>query len=379
MKYGLVLAGGGARGAYQIGVWRALREMKINITAISGASIGAVNGALFAQGDCKKAEELWRGISMEDIVSLPDGIKDTDNLFAIKNIAEILKEVYKNNGLDMSPLENLLNTVIDEKKLRKSPVDFGIATFSVTKKNGVCKFKADIPDGEIVSYIMASACLPGFKMKEVEREKFLDGAVFNNMPVDMMVEKDVDNIITVDVKGIGIYKDTNLAGRNVISIKCAEPKTGIMGFDTEGIERSISDGYIDCLKAFGRLTGKIYAFKNDDYAKARMKYSKELIEGIEKAAKAFGISNSRIYGVQELISLTMESYFAYTRKTNLNIKENPLDIIRQADDSMFVAIIVKMLESGKNDFVMEKMSLLGTNYEAASAILYFKRQKSYCI
>ncbi len=379
MKYGLVLAGGGARGAYQIGVWRALKEMKINITAISGASIGAVNGALFAQGDYKKAEELWRGISMEDIVSLPDGIKDTDNLFNIKNIAEIITEIYKNNGLDMSPLENLLRTVINEKKLRKSPVDFGMATFSVTKKNGVCKFKADIPHGEIISYIMASACLPGFKMKEVETEKFLDGAVFNNMPVDMMLEKGIENIITVDVKGIGVYKNFNLAGKNVINIKCSEPKTGIMEFDTKGIERSISDGYIDCLKAFGRLTGDIYAFKNDDYINARMKYSKELISGVEKAAKAFGISNSRIYKVQELISLTMESYFAYTRKTNLNIKENPIDIIRQADDAMFVALIVKMLENGKNDFITEKMPILGGNYEAASSILYFKRQKSYCI
>lgn len=379
MKYGLVLAGGGARGAYQLGVWRALKEMKINITAISGASIGAVNGALFAQGDYKKAEKLWRCISMEDIVALPDGIKDRDKLFSIKNIAEILKEVYRNNGLDMTPLENILNTVINEKRLRKSPVDFGIATFSVTKKNGVCKFKADIPQGEMVSYIMASACLPMFKMKEIESEKFLDGAVFNNMPVDMMIEKAVDNIITVDVKGIGIYKDVNLAGRNVISIKCAEPKTGIMGFDAEGIERSILDGYIDCLKAFGRLTGEIYAFENGDYAKARMKYSKELIEGMEKAARAFGIPNSRIYGVEELITLTMEAYFEYTRKTDLNFKENLFDKIRQADADMFVSHIVKMLENEKNDFITEKMSVLGGNYEAASAILYFKRQKSYCI
>ena len=49
MEYGLVLAGGGVRGAYQIGVWKALKELKIKVSAVSGVSIGAVNGALFVQ------------------------------------------------------------------------------------------------------------------------------------------------------------------------------------------------------------------------------------------------------------------------------------------------------------------------------------------
>ena len=47
MEYGLVLAGGGVRGAYQIGVWKALKELKIKVSVVSGVSIGAVNGALF--------------------------------------------------------------------------------------------------------------------------------------------------------------------------------------------------------------------------------------------------------------------------------------------------------------------------------------------
>ena len=42
MEYGLVLAGGGVRGAYQIGVWKALKELKIKVSAVSGVSIGAV-------------------------------------------------------------------------------------------------------------------------------------------------------------------------------------------------------------------------------------------------------------------------------------------------------------------------------------------------
>ena len=50
-EYGLVLAGGGTRGAYQVGVWKALQELNIKIKGIVGASIGALNGALFLQND----------------------------------------------------------------------------------------------------------------------------------------------------------------------------------------------------------------------------------------------------------------------------------------------------------------------------------------
>ena len=50
-EYGLVLAGGGTKGAYQVGVWKALKELKINIKGIAGASIGSLNGALFLQDD----------------------------------------------------------------------------------------------------------------------------------------------------------------------------------------------------------------------------------------------------------------------------------------------------------------------------------------
>ena len=49
-KLAIVLAGGGSRGAYQIGVWKALREMGIEYHIVTGASVGALNGAMMVQG-----------------------------------------------------------------------------------------------------------------------------------------------------------------------------------------------------------------------------------------------------------------------------------------------------------------------------------------
>ncbi|MGL5756329.1 MAG: patatin-like phospholipase family protein [Paraclostridium sp.] len=61
MKIGLVLSGGGGKGAYELGVWKALKEMKLDpyIKVFSGTSIGAFNAVLFAQDDLDKAEALW--------------------------------------------------------------------------------------------------------------------------------------------------------------------------------------------------------------------------------------------------------------------------------------------------------------------------------
>lgn len=69
---GIVFCGGGAKGAYQIGVWRRLRELGLEarINGVSGASVGALNSLLFAQGDLDLAEKVWFGIKEEDMKQL---------------------------------------------------------------------------------------------------------------------------------------------------------------------------------------------------------------------------------------------------------------------------------------------------------------------
>lgn len=56
--YGLVLGGGGAKGSYEIGVWKALKELEIPLIAVTGTSVGALNGAMIVQDDYDKAFEL---------------------------------------------------------------------------------------------------------------------------------------------------------------------------------------------------------------------------------------------------------------------------------------------------------------------------------
>ena len=69
---GLVLAGGGARGSYQIGVWRALDELGWTAGAVTGTSVGCLNGAMYALGQYETARDMWLTIHSGDVMELPD-------------------------------------------------------------------------------------------------------------------------------------------------------------------------------------------------------------------------------------------------------------------------------------------------------------------
>jgi len=63
MKRGIALSGGGTKGSYELGVWKALNELGIDYQIVTGTSIGSINGALMATGDYDRAYELWSTIT----------------------------------------------------------------------------------------------------------------------------------------------------------------------------------------------------------------------------------------------------------------------------------------------------------------------------
>lgn len=87
---GLVLGGGGGKGAYQIGVWRAIREFNLEnkITAVMGTSVGALNAVLFAENKFDNAEELWNNISQEQFLS-----SDNSNFKFKDEILKLFKKI----------------------------------------------------------------------------------------------------------------------------------------------------------------------------------------------------------------------------------------------------------------------------------------------
>lgn len=374
MTYGLVFGGGGVRGAYHIGVWKALLEMNIPISAVCGTSIGAINAALFVGSDLATAQKLWENIALSDVVSLGE-MDIKEDLFDIKNILTLAKEIRQRKGLDMKPLKKLIQSHLDEEKVFSSDIDLGLVTYSITDKKECPVFKEDIPKGALIDYLLASACLPGFKSVVIDGAKFIDGSVSNTMPIDMITKKGIKDIIAINVKGIGVYKSTALAGANIISIECTKPYTGIMEFDTEGVKKAMSEGYYDTLGAFGKIHAGEYYLENSDYLLAKSKYSTDIIDGIFAAAKIFDIDNLRIWNFQELKDETCLRFgkMQITNELAAILSKNNFDKIASLrDEAQRLCLLVNLLQKEGFDFIKNHLDkVLGGYFKAASALMYF--------
>ena len=366
MKWGLALAGGGTRGSYHIGAWRALRELGKEIEAVTGTSIGAVNGAFIVSDAYDEAVGLWNSIEMKDIVKLSEEMTEEKNLFDVKNVMAIATELHNNKGLDVSPFEKILKDNIDEKTVRKSDMDYGLVTFNLSDKKRIQLFKKDIPRGKLCEYIMASAAFPVFKPKKIGKSVFVDGGVWNNMPVDMLIERDCDNIVAIDVGGIGIVQSANISGRNIVGIRPVESVVGIMDFDAEAISKNIEQGYYDTMKAFGVYSGEYYYFS--DYSASKLMYSSEILVGLEKAGKILGIERFCPYTVNEFIRNVLSLY-------NAQDKEYKKELMKFTNEKYIMCCISHAIVSGDNDWLNNKFisGLSGGVFEGARAVSYFAK------
>lgn len=252
--YGLVLAGGGAKGAYQIGAWKAMREIGVDIEMIAGASIGAINGALIAQGDFDRTVELWSSIEVKDGIQMEAQLKAPENLFSFSNLPQIFHEVIKNGGVDVTPARNLVAKYVDEEKVRASGIPLGLVTFQLSSLKPVELFVEDMQEGLLVDYLMLSARFPGLHNQSPDGAKYLDGGVYDNTPVRMLRQRGVNRFIVVDIsnmKGIG-HKD-DLSCADIIYIRPNDPKElgESFEFDKAMTEKRMQMGYLDTKKAFG--------------------------------------------------------------------------------------------------------------------------------
>ena len=236
MKYALALAGGGTRGAFQVGVWQALKELGIDICAIAGTSIGAVNGAVFASGS--DGENLWKNIDATDVADF-----DGDNLFSPTSLISALKKL-PDGGIDASAFGEFLAENIDEQLIRNSGISYGLCTYRTDTKKSEELFLEDIPHGRLSEYVLASACFPLFKPVTIDGVEYADGGITNTLPENMLIAKGYDSIISVSVKGPGVVRPVDRSGINIIDINCKTPEVGVMDFNPDSISESIKSGYI---------------------------------------------------------------------------------------------------------------------------------------
>lgn len=314
--YGVVFGGGGAKGGYEIGVWKALRELEVPVAMVAGTSVGALNGAIMVQGDYDAAEKLWTSMSIDSVIKVEKelaAVEEDKSRAAL--IINTIKTAIKFRGLDVTPLKELLQQVIDEKRVRESDMELGIVTFSLTDFKPLSLYKNDIPEGKLVDYLLASACFPGFKSQKIDNKRYIDGGVYDNMPVSMVIEKGIKDIIVVDISGIGIVRKVDTRGLNIINIKNSQNLGGTLNFDGERSRANIEMGYLDTLKAFGKYKGvKYYLEPLDDYHSFSRDYFRNLnMDDLKKMYSFLGLdwgvkANSRDKLIIYKIMKTIKQY-----------------------------------------------------------------------
>lgn len=390
--FGLVLEGGGARGAYHVGAYKAIKELNIEIGGIAGTSIGAINGAMMVQGDYELLEKIWLSVDSYELFDLDEKTVEDLRHFNLRNInfSYLLhqsKEILSNRGLDTSRIRELFDYYIDEEKIRSSNIDFGIVTVNLTDKKPMELMKEDIPEGKLIDFLIASANLPAFRIEEVDGKKYLDGGFYNNLPIDILANKGYKNIIAVRTLAIGIIRKAKIKDLNIIFIQPVESLGSMLGaldFNRERAEEYINLGYYDAMKVFKKLKGfKYYCipfegnfiniltdFYNkykerlcnigrflgyEDVCEDRMFFEKIIprlesildmkgkndyqdicIRFFERIAEKYGVERFKIYKAEEFVELTIEKFrenpTAFIKNVPNFIKQNRILSLAVKDD-----------------------------------------------
>ncbi|WP_303869494.1 patatin-like phospholipase family protein [Acetobacterium wieringae] len=259
-QYGLVLSGGGAKGAFEMGVWKALKECDYSLGAVIGTSVGALNAAMIAQDDYDIAMEFWSNLTINQVLDLNEIMTNTyvdqwskESFDAFRN--GFLTALFS-DGLDISPLRDNLTRLICEETIRNSPIRFGLVTVDITSLKPRQLMIEDIPQGQLIDYLLASAALPIFQKQEIDGKTYLDGGFFDNVPINFMLEQNFSQIISVEFPAPGMRKWVRDNNAEIITVNNSEFLGGILNFDTRQIEQNIQLGYLDAMKVFGALDGK---------------------------------------------------------------------------------------------------------------------------
>ena len=263
----LVLGGGGARGAYQIGVWQALSELEIEFDLVCGTSVGALNGAFILQNQLEQARQLWQEIDTGQILSYPEmsAAQLASPQATLKEVQHFASAALQTKGVSTAPLRQLIESLLDEERMLAAPQELAICVTQLpTLKEKVIALREQAP-GTFSQWLLASASFfPAMAATFIEGVAYVDGGYRNNIPVDVALARGGTELIVVDVKGPGVTKHTSLpAAVPLVTLASPWNLGTVLFFDGPRSQKNIDLGYLETLKAFGNYSGYWYTFEGN--------------------------------------------------------------------------------------------------------------------
>ncbi len=210
-KVGLVLGGGGAKGAAAIGILKELEREKIPVDYIAGTSIGAIIGGLYAQGyRADDLEKLFRSqnwlalLADRDTTLVGKVYKEEDGVIYVFGFPVRRKADADNNTgfwmLHGDHVYNFLDSLVSRSPVQrgtvKKAIPFSCVAFDIRRQQEIV-----LDTGSLARNMRASMAIPGaFKPVQIDTLMLVDGGMGNNLPVDVVRKMGADIVIAVDLQ-----------------------------------------------------------------------------------------------------------------------------------------------------------------------------------
>lgn len=201
-RWGLALSGGGARGAYQYGVWKVLRTTPLmeHMGVMGGTSIGAINTVLFLQ-EWVTGEELarifWEELDLSHVfAAVPPGKQD---LVAFDYL-RLGWDGLQNLGVRIDPLKEWLRTYVHLEELAHSGIVVWANSWDLFRVREEARRYPGCDPETFLEWVMGSASFPLFGPHRYKGHYLLDGGIANNLPLHLVFsEPDIDQVLAVDL------------------------------------------------------------------------------------------------------------------------------------------------------------------------------------
>lgn len=254
-KLGLVLGGGGGKGAYQVGVLKAFEEHGLtrHIKVLSGTSVGALNGVMLMQGDLALAEQAWLNISPSQVLGL-----DASNLLTRAGFQQLPAVVRAALGSPLrrgifshKGLEQLLKQYVRFDAVARSPISGYATCCCIWPPTGAAEYFRlnGISPDRLVQILLATSAIPlVFEDVEIDGKKYCDGGVVDNVPIRPVYEEGCDVVVVVQLDHAA--RDySHFRGARFIQVTPSDNLgnilDGILDFDAANVRWRMDMGYRD--------------------------------------------------------------------------------------------------------------------------------------
>ncbi len=268
-RWALTLAGGGGKGAYEIGVWQALREIGLekNLIAVSGSSSGALNAALISLNEFDKAKTIWSSI-------MPKQFLDINYDTIIGPLNTLVKRTLTAGLCSRDGLIDIIDKYLNLEQLAVARIP---AYVSISRYSSDCiDCLSEKPQVEYISlsevspddarqFLLASSAMPYIYPPEIiHGNVYRDGGLADNVPIYPMTSVGADNLIVVklepdDKVDTSLYSKFKEVVEIIPSREIGDLFDGTLEFTNRNVMFRMLLGYYDTLRIFGlrmyRLNG----------------------------------------------------------------------------------------------------------------------------